>query len=122
MYPQRSPRNIRFPIPAWLSPWPGQAGIILMFFACAQQQVLDLRVPPLNCCCPRLTMGAAAPVWNSMGGVNLIVWCDDSCRIARLKQLGGWKKKKKKKEDEKEQEDEDYEEEVLLRGPILREG
>ena len=67
-------------------------------------------------------MGAAAPVWNSMGGVNLIVWCDDSCRIARLKQLGGWKKKKKKKEDEKEQEDEDYEEEVLLRGPILREG
>ena len=68
-------------------------------------------------------MGAAAPVWNLMGGVNLKVSCDDSCRIARLKQLGIWKKKKKKKkEDEKEQEDEDYEEEVLLRGPILREG
>ncbi len=65
-------------------------------------------------------MGAAAPVWNSMGGVNLKVSCADSCRIARLKQF--LRKRKKKKEDEKEQEDEDYEEEVLLRGPILREG
>ena len=63
-------------------------------------------------------MGAAAPVWNSMGGVNLKVSCDDSCRIARLKQF----LRNKKKEEEKEQEDEDYEEEVLLRGPILREG
>ena len=65
-------------------------------------------------------MGAAAPVWNSMGGVNLKVSCDDSCRIARLKQLLR-KKKKKKEEEEKEQEDEECEEEVLLQGPILRE-
>ena len=49
-------------------------------------------------------MGAAAPVWNSMGGVNLKISCDDSCRIAKLKQLLR-KQKKKKEEEEKEQED-----------------
>ena len=64
-------------------------------------------------------MGAAAPVWNSMGGVNVKVCCDDSCRIAKLKQF--LRKKKKKEEEETEQEDEEYEDKVLLRGPILRE-